>query len=44
MLLIRRGERENRIYLFGGKDESSYALIQGVTLAGILLDEVAQIP
>ena len=44
MLLIRRGERENRIYLFGGKDESSYALIQGVTLAGILLDEVALMP
>lgn len=34
----------NRFYLFGGKDEGSAALIQGVTLAGILLDEVALMP
>lgn len=39
-----RGNRENRFYLFGGKDESSYMLIQGVTLAGVLLDEVALMP
>lgn len=39
-----RGRRENRFYLFGGKDESSYTLIQGVTLAGVLLDEVALMP
>lgn len=44
MILARRGNRENRIYLFGGKDESSYALVQGVTLAGVLLDEVALMP
>ncbi|HIT02507.1 MAG TPA: PBSX family phage terminase large subunit [Candidatus Enterenecus merdae] len=44
VLTIRRGQRENRIYLFGGKDESSYTLIQGVTLAGVLLDEVALMP
>lgn len=44
MLVIRRGRRENRFYLFGGKDESSYTLIQGVTLAGVLLDEVALMP
>ena len=30
--------------LFGGKDESSAALIQGATFAGILLDEVALMP
>ena len=36
--------RENRFYLFGGRDEGSAALIQGVTLAGILLDEVALMP
>lgn len=35
---------QNRYYFFGGKDESSYALIQGMTLAGILLDEVALMP
>lgn len=34
----------NRFYLFGGKDEGSAALIQGVTLAGILLDEVTLMP
>ena len=44
MITARRGHRENRIYLFGGKDESSYTLIQGVTLAGVLLDEVALMP
>ena len=44
VLIVRRGGRENRFYLFGGKDESSYALIQGVTLAGVLLDEVALMP
>ncbi len=36
--------RSNRFYLFGGRDESSAALIQGMTLAGILLDEVALMP
>jgi len=34
----------NRFYLFGGRDESSAALIQGVTLAGVLLDEAALMP
>ncbi len=36
--------RENRFYLFGGKDESSQSLIQGMTLSGVLLDEVALMP
>ena len=44
VIIARRGPRENRFYLFGGKDESSYTLIQGVTLAGVLLDEVALMP
>lgn len=35
---------QNRYYFFGGKDESSYALIQGMTLAGVLLDEAALMP
>lgn len=34
----------NRFYFFGGKDEGSAALIQGITLSGILLDEVALMP
>ena len=32
--------RKNTYYLFGGQDESAYQLIQGITLAGVLLDEV----
>lgn len=43
-LTVRRGNVENYIYIFGGKDEGSAALIQGMTLAGILLDEVALMP
>ena len=34
----------NRFYLFGGKDEASASLIQGMTLSGVLLDEVALMP
>ncbi len=34
----------NTYYLFGGQDESSYMLIQGITLAGAMLDEVALMP
>lgn len=36
--------RRNSFYLFGGKDEGSGALIQGMTLAGVLFDEVALMP
>ena len=43
-LTVRFGGRENTFYLFGGKDEGSAALIQGITLAGVLLDEVALMP
>lgn len=42
--LVRRGRRENRFYLFGGQNEASQALIQGMTLAGALFDEVALMP
>ena len=36
--------RKNRFYLFGGRDESSAALIQGMTLCGVFFDEVALMP
>lgn len=36
--------RTNTFYLFGGKDESSAALIQGMTLWGVLFDEAALMP
>ena len=41
---ISFGARSNRFYLFGGRDESSAALIQGMTLHGVLFDEVALMP
>ena len=41
---ISRGTCVNRFYLFGGRDESSAALIQGMTLCGVLFDEVALMP
>lgn len=44
MIEISRGGRQNRFYLFGGRDESSASLIQGMTLGGVLLDEVALMP
>lgn len=34
----------NEYYIFGGRDESSASLIQGMTLAGVLMDEVALMP
>lgn len=44
-LIISDGAgRENTYFLFGGRDESSYALIQGITLAGLLMDEVVLMP
>ena len=44
LLTVRFQGRENRFLLFGGRDESSAALIQGSTLAGVLLDETALMP
>ena len=43
-LVLRGGGRENVFYLYGGRDEGSFAAIQGVTLAGVLLDETAIMP
>ena len=44
LLEISDGRHTNVFYLFGGKDESSQSLIQGITLAGVLFDEVALMP
>lgn len=43
-IIISYSGQQNKFYLFGGKDESSAALIQGMTLGGVLLDEVALMP
>lgn len=44
LLVVTRGETENNFYIFGGKDERSQDLIQGITLAGVFFDEVALMP
>ena len=43
-LTVEFGGRRNTFFLFGGRDEGSQAHIQGATLAGVLLDEVALMP
>ncbi len=43
-ITITYGKRTNKFFLFGGKDEASASLIQGMTLGGVLLDEVALMP
>jgi len=43
-LEITAAGRKNTFYIFGGKDEGSAALIQGMTLAGVLFDEVVLMP
>lgn len=44
VIVIEQNGIQNSFYIFGGKDESSQDLIQGITLAGVLLDEVALMP
>lgn len=44
LLIITRGSTANFFYIFGGKDERSQDLIQGITLAGCFFDEVALMP
>ena len=43
-LTVRYRGRENLFYLFSGKDEGSAALVQGITLSGVMFDEVALMP
>lgn len=43
-LTVTRNGRSNYFYVFGGKDERSQDLIQGITLAGMFFDEVALMP
>ena len=44
LLIISKNGVTNRFWLFSGRDESSQDLIQGITLAGIMFDEVALMP
>ena len=43
-IVIENGKHTNFFFLFGGRDESSQDLIQGMTLAGLYCDEVALMP
>lgn len=44
LVIVSRGDVVNYFYIFGGKDERSQDLIQGITLAGCFFDEVALMP
>lgn len=44
LVIVSKGEVTNYFYIFGGKDERSQDLIQGITLAGCFFDEVALMP
>ena len=44
LVVISKGNVTNYFYIFGGKDERSQDLVQGITLAGVFFDEVALMP
>ena len=44
LVTVSRAGKTNYFYIFGGKDERSQDLIQGITLAGCFFDEVALMP
>lgn len=44
LMTVTKGDVTNYFYIFGGKDERSQDLIQGITLAGCFFDEVALMP
>lgn len=43
-IIISKNGISNTYYLFGGRDERSQDLVQGITARGIFLDEVALMP
>ena len=44
LLRVSKGLKANDFYVFGGKDEASQDLVQGLTAAGAYFDEVALMP
>lgn len=44
LVTVSKANTTNYFYIFGGKDERSQDLIQGITLAGCFFDEVALMP
>lgn len=44
LVIVSKNDNINYFYIFGGKDERSQDLIQGITLSGMFFDEVALMP
>lgn len=44
LVVVTKNGKVNYFYIFGGRDERSQDLIQGITLAGVFFDEVALMP
>lgn len=44
LIEVSKNNKTNFFYIFGGKDESSFETIQGMTLAGVFFDEVVLMP
>lgn len=44
LLIVSRGAISNDFYVFGGNDERSQDLVQGITAAGAFFDEAALMP
>ena len=44
LFIIEYKGKINTFYIFGGRDERSQDLVQGITLAGVFFDEVALMP
>lgn len=44
LMIVSNGLIENYFYIYGGRDERSQDLIQGITLAGVMFDETALMP
>ncbi|MDK2917286.1 MAG: hypothetical protein PWQ37_19 [Candidatus Petromonas sp.] len=44
LIVVKKGHVVNYFYIFGGKDERSQDLVQGITAAGFFFDEVALMP
>ena len=44
MFTVKRNDTENQFIIFGGQNEGSQDLVQGITAAGAFFDEVALMP
>lgn len=44
LVIVEKGNITNSFYIFGGQDESSQDLVQGLTAGGVYFDEAALMP